>query len=281
RPELIAVRDAVGQRIFEVAADAVVGLHRHDVCAIGQQEQVLGNLQVMGAGIVSAGEKADRLHFARVPGVEDRDAVAEHMANVEVSAVVHHLNAVGTPADVAPGEVFEATPNAFSRHRFPGDGGAGLPSQLPAGQRESPGDEALRAIPAVDRAHALALTRPYTNSGQPAQKPGTRLPAPPASLPNAALISRCPDRRGAGDLCLNAEVEGKRDSPQSRWERRPWRLDCGESLCMAIMDRRLMSMLERHPAAHTASRGIAEDNRRGTGDGTHMRAASGAGGASC
>src|SRR6185312_10037475 len=132
----------------------------------------------------------------------------------------------GTPADVAPGEVFEATPNAFSRHRFPGDGGAGLPSQLPAGQRESPGDEALRAIPAVDRAHALALTRPYTNSGQPAQKPGTRLPAPPASLPNAALISRCPDRRGAGDLCLNAVGE---KALETRLWRKPMHGDHGSA----------------------------------------------------
>ena len=55
---------------------------------------------------------------ARVRRVEDRDAVAEHVADVDVAAVDHHLHAVGPAANVAVGEVPDATADALGRDRL-------------------------------------------------------------------------------------------------------------------------------------------------------------------
>ena len=54
RAELLAVGDAVGERVLEIAAQVVVGLHRHDVGAVGEQQQIVGDLQVMRAGVDAA-----------------------------------------------------------------------------------------------------------------------------------------------------------------------------------------------------------------------------------
>ena len=61
RPEFLAVGDAVGKRILEVAAQIIVGLHRHDVCAVGEQQQIFGNLQMVRARVVAAGKKPNGL----------------------------------------------------------------------------------------------------------------------------------------------------------------------------------------------------------------------------
>ena len=44
RTKLLTVGDAVDERVLEIAAHVVVGLHRHDVGTIGEQQQVFGNL---------------------------------------------------------------------------------------------------------------------------------------------------------------------------------------------------------------------------------------------
>ena len=80
--EFLAVGNAIGQRIFEIAANVVVGLHGDDIRAVGQQEEVTGNLQVMGSGKVSAGEEPDRLEFARIRAIQNRDSIAEHVADI-------------------------------------------------------------------------------------------------------------------------------------------------------------------------------------------------------
>ena len=116
RTEFLAIGDAVGERVLEIAAHVVVGLHRHDVRAIGEQQQIVGNLQVMRAGEVAAGEEADGLQAARIRGVENRHAVAEHVADVKMAAVDHDLHAVRPAADIAVGQMTEAAPNALRRH---------------------------------------------------------------------------------------------------------------------------------------------------------------------
>ena len=59
--ELLAVRDAVDQRVLEVAAQVVVRLHRDDVGAVGEEQQVVGHLQVVRARVGAGREEADRL----------------------------------------------------------------------------------------------------------------------------------------------------------------------------------------------------------------------------
>ena len=115
RAELLPVRDAVDQRVLEVAAQVVVRLHRDDVRAVGEEQEILGDLQVMRARVDARREEADRLELPRIRGVENRDAVAEHVADVDVPAVDHHLHAVGPAALVAVREVPDAAPDALRR----------------------------------------------------------------------------------------------------------------------------------------------------------------------
>ena len=67
--------------------------------------------------LIAGGEEADRLQPARIRGVEDRDAVAEHVADVDVAAVDHHLHAVGPAALIAVGQVADAAADALRRNR--------------------------------------------------------------------------------------------------------------------------------------------------------------------
>ena len=115
-PEFLAVGDAVGQVVLEVAAHAVIGLHRHDVGAVGEQHQIVRNLQVMGARVLAGGEKARGFQVARVRRIQNGDAVAEHVPNVNVLFVDHHLYAVRPSADVAVGNVLDALPDSLRRN---------------------------------------------------------------------------------------------------------------------------------------------------------------------
>ena len=117
RAEFLAVGDAIGQRILEIAADVVVGLHGHDIRPVGQQQQVVGNLQVMRPRKVSAREKAHGLELARIGRIQNRDAVAEHVADVKMPPVEHDLNAVRPSADIAIGQMTEVLPDALRRNR--------------------------------------------------------------------------------------------------------------------------------------------------------------------
>ena len=105
RPEFLAIGNAIGQRILEIAAHVVVRLHGHDVRPIGEQEQVAGNLQVMRPRVVSASEEADRLGVARIRRIQNRYSVAEHVADVKMPAVEHDLNAVRPSAKIAEGQM--------------------------------------------------------------------------------------------------------------------------------------------------------------------------------
>ena len=116
RAEFLAVGNAIGQRILEITANVVVRLHGDDVRAIGEQQQVIGNLEVMGPGKVSSGEEADRFQFARIGRIQDRDSVAEHVADIKMPAVEHHLNAVGPAANIAVREMTEALSDALRRN---------------------------------------------------------------------------------------------------------------------------------------------------------------------
>ena len=69
--EFLPVGDAVDEVVLEIAAHAVVGLHRHDVRAIGEQQHVLRRLQLVRARPGSGREKSDRLQVARIGGVEN------------------------------------------------------------------------------------------------------------------------------------------------------------------------------------------------------------------
>ena len=117
RSKLLPVRDAVGERVLEVAAHVVVRLHGDDVRAVREQQEIAGHLQVVRARVGAGREEADGLEAPRIGGVENRHAVAEHVADVEVLAVEHHLHAVGPAALVAIREVANLPADALGRHR--------------------------------------------------------------------------------------------------------------------------------------------------------------------
>src|SRR4029077_14026268 len=83
---------------------------------IGQQKQIAGNLEVVCPGRVSAGEEADRLKVAWIGRIENRYSIAEHVADIEMLAVQHHLNAVRPSAKVAVGQMTETFPHALRRN---------------------------------------------------------------------------------------------------------------------------------------------------------------------
>ena len=100
-PERLLIGDAVDQRVLEIAALIVVGLHRHDIGAIGHQHQILGDLQMMRARVGAGGPEIHRLQIARIGSVDRRQAVAEHVADIDVAPVEHDLHAVRPPALIA------------------------------------------------------------------------------------------------------------------------------------------------------------------------------------
>ena len=113
RAEGRAVRDAVGEHILEIPAHAVVRLHPDDVGAVCQEQDIVCDLEVMRAGVDSGGEEADRFQLARIGGVENRHAIAEHVADVDMAAVDHDLDAVGATALIAMGQVPNPSPDAL------------------------------------------------------------------------------------------------------------------------------------------------------------------------
>src|SRR2546421_241929 len=70
----------------------------------------------MGARVLAGGEEPDGLQVARVGRVQNGDAIAEHVSDVNVLFAGHHLNAVGPSADVAVGNVLDALPDSLRRN---------------------------------------------------------------------------------------------------------------------------------------------------------------------
>ena len=84
---------------------------------VRDEQQIVGHLQVVSSCEIAAGEEADRLQLPRVAGIQDRQAVAEHVAHVQVSPVQHDLHAVGTAAEVAVRHVANAPADALPWNR--------------------------------------------------------------------------------------------------------------------------------------------------------------------
>src|SRR5436190_24023451 len=70
----------------------------------------------MRAGAGARSEEADRLQTARIRGVENRDAIVEHVADVDMTAVHHDLHAVGAAALIAVGYVPDPAADAVRRN---------------------------------------------------------------------------------------------------------------------------------------------------------------------
>src|SRR4030095_257661 len=74
------------------------------------------HLQVMGPRVIARGEEADRLQASWIRGVKNGYAVAEHMTDIHMATIDHHLDAVGTTTDVAVRHVMDPPANALRRY---------------------------------------------------------------------------------------------------------------------------------------------------------------------
>ena len=72
----------------------------------------------MGAGILPGGEEIHRFRVARIAGIQNGHAVAEHVTDIEMLAVGHDLDRVRTPADVAVGNMLDPVADALRRDRL-------------------------------------------------------------------------------------------------------------------------------------------------------------------
>jgi hypothetical protein len=72
---------------------------------------------MMGSGVLPGGEKTHRLETARVAGIQNGHAIAEHVTDIEMVAVGHDLDAVRTPANVAVGNMLDPVTNPLRRYR--------------------------------------------------------------------------------------------------------------------------------------------------------------------
>ncbi len=104
RKSLAAVLEGLRKRSGEVVLLLVVFRQRPDIGAVDRQQDAVVQLDMVRAGVGRIGDKGARLGGARVAHVDHRDAVAEHMADIGVAVVDHHLGAVRPAALIAAGE---------------------------------------------------------------------------------------------------------------------------------------------------------------------------------
>src|SRR5688572_30306826 len=72
---------------------------------------------MMGSSLIACCEETDGLETPWIRRVQNRHAVAEHVADVKVTATHHDLHAVGFAADIAIRQVTDPPPNSPSRYR--------------------------------------------------------------------------------------------------------------------------------------------------------------------
>ena len=71
---------------------------------------------MMGPRKVSAREEADRLQIPWIGRIQNRDAVAEHVSDIKMTAIEHDLNAIRPSSDIAVGEMTEALADSLWRN---------------------------------------------------------------------------------------------------------------------------------------------------------------------
>jgi hypothetical protein len=126
-----------------------------DARTVDGQEQVLVDLEMDGPGVGRAGDELDGLRARGIADVDDRDPVAERVADVGVPAVDHDLDAVAPAALVRVAHELDVTgrdgvhPAALSGPSAPRgarSGGWGL--RRSPGPRVGPNDASVKGPPA-------------------------------------------------------------------------------------------------------------------------------------
>src|SRR5262249_44394232 len=72
-------------------------------------------LQVMGTRVITTRKEPNRLRPPGIRGIENRQAIAEHVTDIKMAPVQHDLHAVGTAADVAVGQMTDLMADPLRR----------------------------------------------------------------------------------------------------------------------------------------------------------------------
>src|SRR6266403_129850 len=73
---------------------------------------------MVGACEISAGKKADGLDPAWISGIKNGQTITEHVADIEMPTIQHHLNTVRPASNVAIGHMTNAVSDALRRNRL-------------------------------------------------------------------------------------------------------------------------------------------------------------------
>src|SRR2546428_12310836 len=70
----------------------------------------------MGARIVTTRKEPNGLEPPGIRGIENRQAIAEHVTDIKMAPIRHDLHAVGTAANIAVGQMTDLMPDPLRRN---------------------------------------------------------------------------------------------------------------------------------------------------------------------
>src|SRR2546428_6940981 len=113
----------------------------------------------MGARIVTTRKEPKGLEPPGIRGIENRQAIAEHVTDIKMAPIQHDLHAVGTAANIAVGQMTDLMPDPLRRNWSILRGARGLRQQRQCCQS----NQGFQMFAAV-HSHFSLVMRPFLSS---------------------------------------------------------------------------------------------------------------------
>src|SRR2546422_3114706 len=113
----------------------------------------------MGARIVTTRKEPNGLEPPGIRGIENRQAIAEHVTDIKMAPIRHDLHAVGTAANIAVGQMTDLMPDPLRRNWSILRGARGLRQQRQCCQS----NQGFQMFAAGHRHFSLVM-RPFLSS---------------------------------------------------------------------------------------------------------------------
>src|SRR5438128_10687308 len=107
----------------------------------------------MGTRIVTTGKEPNELEPPGIRGIENRQAIAEHVTDIKMAPIQHDLHAVGTAANIAVGQMTDLMPDPLRRNWSILRGARGLRQQRQCCQS----NQGIEMFAAVNRYSSLGM----------------------------------------------------------------------------------------------------------------------------
>jgi hypothetical protein len=101
---LFAAGEGLGNRGLEVIVGVGIALQHPDVRRVDRQQQIAVGLQMKGARIRRRRNEVDWARLLWVAHIDDREAVAEHVADKGMPLVHHDLHAIAATVQIGVGD---------------------------------------------------------------------------------------------------------------------------------------------------------------------------------